>query len=246
MESCLRSVKRQSYSKIEIIIVDNHSTDKTREISKNYGARVVLYRGLRSKARNIGVSLSNGEFILSLDSDIKLKNNVIKNCATKMMNGFDAVIIPELSVGEGFWATCKALEKKCYVGDDLIEAARFFRKSSFDAIGGYDVDLEAGEDWDLNQRLKSNNYKINRIKSFLVHNEGRLSLRNTITKKRYYGNTIKFYQQKHPLLSKKQLGIIRLCFIKHWSVLAMDPTYAVGLFFMKICEFTAGWLATID
>ena len=63
-----------------------------------------------------------------------------------LFQSFLLVKVFGLSVGQ--------LEKLCYVGDDLIEAARFFRKSSFDAIGGYDVDLEAGEDWDLNQRLR--------------------------------------------------------------------------------------------
>ncbi len=177
---------------------------------------------------------------------MELTTNVITDCVVTLKNGFDAVIIPEFSIGEGFWAACKAVEKKCYFGDDLIEAARFFRKSSFDAIGGYDVNLEAGEDWDLNQRLRVNTYKINRIDSFLIHNEGQLSLRKTMAKKRYYGNTIKFYQQKYPSLSKKQLGILRLCFINNWRVLARDPLCGVGLFFMKLCEFTAGWLASID
>ncbi len=49
LENCLRSIRRQSYSEIEIIIVDNYSIDKTREISEKFGAKVVLSRGIGLK-----------------------------------------------------------------------------------------------------------------------------------------------------------------------------------------------------
>ena len=244
LNNCLRSVREQSYSNIEIIIVDKYSTDKTKEISEKFGAKVVLYKSNRSKARNIGVGLSNGEFILSLDSDMELTSNVIKECVSKVKSGFSAVIIPEFSAGEGFWAACRALEKICYVGDDLIEAARFFRKDLFKAVFGYDDQLVFGEDWALNQKIIKAGFKVGRINSFIKHNEGKLSLQQTMMKKNYYGKSLKDYYVKHPKEAKQQLLLIRPAFVRNWKKLVNDPFHFFGMIVLKVCEFTSGWIGS--
>jgi len=238
LERCLRSVRGQTYPNVEVIVVDNYSRDKTREIAKKYGARIILCRAGRSKARNIGANLARGEFIFSIDSDMELTPNVINECIRKVLvKGFDAVIIPEISVGEGFWAKCRSLEKMCYIGDDLIEAARFFKREVFEEVGGYDNKLVFGEDWDLSQRIRKAGYKIGRIKAFIKHNEGRLSLRRVILKKRYYGRTLKYYRLKHPNEAKWQLALIRPAFIRNWRKLITDPLHTIGMLILKTCEF---------
>ena len=245
IETCLNSIKAQTYKNVEIIIADNYSTDKTRRIAENFGVRVVLCRGGRSRARNVGVNLAQGEFVLSLDSDMELTSNVINECVSKIKTDFDAVIIPEFSVGEGFWAECRALEKLCYVGDDLIEAARFFRKDVFESICGYDDKLVFGEDWDLNQRITAK-YRIGRTNAFIKHHEGRLRLSINIKKKYQYGKTLHKYAKKNPKESKQQLSVIRPAFLKNWKKLCNDPSHAVGMLFMKACEFTAGFFGSLE
>jgi len=242
LERCLRSVRAQTYGNIEVIVVDNYSADRTKEIAEKYGARVVLCRAGRSKARNVGAGLAKGEFILSIDSDMELTPNIVSECVAKAKSGFHAVIIPELSVGEGFWAKCKALEKSCYIGDELIEASRFFKREVFEAVKGYDPELEFGEDWDLNHRIRKAGYKIGRINALIKHHEGRLSLWKTIRKKYMYGKTLEKYKRKHPDETKQQLTFIRSSFVNNWRKLARDPVYALGMLFMKTCEFGAGGL----
>ena len=66
-----------------------------------------------------------------------------------------------------------------------------------------------------------------------------------MAKKRYYGNTIKFYQQKYPSLSKKQLGILRLCFINNWRVLARDPLCGSWIVFYETLRVYS-WMACIN
>jgi glycosyltransferase involved in cell wall biosynthesis len=61
LERCLASVRGQTYPNIEVIVVDNYSKDKTREIAKSYGVRVVLCRAGRSMARNVGADLARGQ-----------------------------------------------------------------------------------------------------------------------------------------------------------------------------------------
>lgn len=237
LEECLRSVRGQTYPCIEVIVVDNYSTDRTREITEKYGVRVVLCRGIRSRARNVGAGLAKGEFIFSVDSDMELTPNVVGECVAKVESGFDAVIIPEVSVGEGFWAKCRALEKLCYIGDDLIEAARFFRKEVFKAVRGYDAALEAGEDWDIHLRVKDASYSIGRVNAFIRHLEGKLSLRDAVLKKYRYGKTLELYVRKHPEKARAQLKILRPAFLRNWKILMKNPMYSLGMLFMKTCEF---------
>jgi glycosyltransferase involved in cell wall biosynthesis len=63
---CLESVKFAD----EIVVVDSHSTDRTRDIAQHYGARLVLveWQGFGA-AKQAGVDASNGSWILSIDAD---------------------------------------------------------------------------------------------------------------------------------------------------------------------------------
>ena len=243
LEKCLKSIKEQSYSNIEVIVVDSHSKDGTREIAEKYGVQLVISGARIPRVRNIGASLAKGDFIFSVDSDMELTPNVVEECVAKIESGLDAVIIPESSIGEGFWAKCRALEKLCYREDDLIEAARFFKKDVFEGVNGYDIDLLFGEDWDLNQRIKQNGFNIGRVETLIRHNEGRLSIKEVMRKKHFYGKTLHRYLVKHRKEAQKQIAFIRPSFLKNWKKLARDPVHALGLAFMKTCELIAIYIS---
>lgn len=236
---CLKSIVVQTYNSIDVLIVDSYSTDKTRELAKQFSVNVIKRGVGRSAARNVGANNTKGDFILFLDSDMELTSGVVEECINKVKKGYDAIIIPEISVGEGFWAKCKALEKVCYVGDELIEASRFFTREVFETVAGYDSELEAGEDWDLNTRVRKAGYVIGRISSYIKHHEGQLSLWKTMMKKYYYGKTLEKYTRKHPIEAKQQLKLLRPAFLKRWKILVRDPKYMVGMLFMKTCELGA-------
>jgi glycosyltransferase involved in cell wall biosynthesis len=239
INSCLKSIKEQTYPDIEIIIVDNHSSDKTREIAQKYG-KVLLKGPERSTQRNFGAQFARGNYVFFIDSDMELTPKVVDDCVkAAVCNHANAVVVPEVSIGEGFWTKCKALERSCYIGDDTIEAARFFEKDVFFGVGRFDEEITGQEDWDLQVRIAKVGFRIARINSFIRHNEGRLSLQKTMMKKRNYGKTLKIYTKKHPKEAGTQMTLIRPAFIRNWKKLAKDPVHAIGMLVMKVCEFGA-------
>ena len=70
----LKELKQQTLKSFEIVVADARSTDRTREIAEQYGARVVD-GGLPSVGRNRGASASTGELIFFFDADVILNDN---------------------------------------------------------------------------------------------------------------------------------------------------------------------------
>lgn len=247
LEECLESIKNQTYKNIELIVVDNNSTDNTKEIARKYTDKVFNQGPERSAQRNYGVAQADGDFVAIIDSDMVLSGRVIESCIQKMEaeKGLVGIIIPEESFGEGFWAQCKTLERGFYVGVEWMEAARFFQKDAYVQAGGYDEDMVSGEDWDLSQRIERLG-KIGRINEFIFHNEGRISLLKTIKKKFYYAQKFAKYTEKNKKnqLMKNQTGILNRywLFFSHPIRLFRNPVIAIGMLFMKTCEFGFGGL----
>lgn len=82
LSRCLDSVVNQTYKKLEIIVVDDGSTDNSRKILEKYKKRdnriVLLYKdnGGQSSARNIGLKRAKGEYIGFVDSDDYIVDNM--------------------------------------------------------------------------------------------------------------------------------------------------------------------------
>lgn len=239
---CLESIRRQTYPNIETIIVDEFSKDQTAGIAKKY-ATIYSVKGERSVARNFGIEKAHGDYVLVIDSDMELSPSVVEECVSQAKD-YDAIIIPEVSVGEGFWTKCRILERRCYWGeswgDEVIEAARFFPKKLVQEIGGYDPAIVGAEDWDLHQRVRKAGYKIGRVKSQIIHHEGKISFIKSIKKKMYYGQAFNLFRERYPDVFKK--AVLRTAFLKRWRLLVKDPIHASGVFIMKLGEGLGLWV----
>lgn len=242
IENLLKSIKEQSYKIFEIIVVDNNSTDKTKEISKKYTKKVFNQGPERSSQRNYGVKKSQGEYVLILDADMELSKNVLKSCLSKIKSdlSLEALVIPEKSFGKGFWAKCKAFERQFYVGDENIEAARFFKRSIFTKFKGYDNKITGPEDWDLPLRMKKAGVKIGRIKEFILHNERQFSPIKSARKKFYYALHAKEYLKRHPEMVLTQGNLFfRPSFYKQANKLLADPKITAGFLTTRFLEMSA-------
>jgi glycosyltransferase involved in cell wall biosynthesis len=247
LEKCLDSIVEQTYRSIEVIIVDSYSRDDTVEIANKFPSTVFRTRQLRSAARNLGAKNAKGEYLIFIDADMQLTPNVIQQCVKKSLDEkIDAIMIHEIRVATGYWGKCRAIERCMYVGNPLIESARFFSKKAFESVGGFDEDLEAGEDWDLHARVEQSGFKIGSIESYVKHNEGYVTLRAICLKRYYYGKTLSKYIEKHPDKAMVQFMPIRLDFIRNWKVLLKDPLHGTGMVLMKSIEYTTTAIAMIS
>ncbi|MBI4435432.1 glycosyltransferase [Candidatus Uhrbacteria bacterium] len=73
LPALLDSIKRQTIQPSEVIVADAQSTDRTREIARSYGAKVIE-GGLISFGRNAGAKEAKTDFILFLDADVELRD----------------------------------------------------------------------------------------------------------------------------------------------------------------------------
>jgi glycosyltransferase involved in cell wall biosynthesis len=246
LAACLASIRNQSYEDVELVVVDNQSTDDTKTIAGRF-ADVTLDAGPeRSAQRNRGVESSTGEYLLIVDSDMILMPDVVAQCLeVARAEGATAVVVPERSVGTGFLARAKALERSCYLGDSSIEAARFFSRASFDRYGGYDETLTGTEDWDLPARMRGQE-RGGRIEEMIVHQEGELRLLPLLRKKYYYGKSAYRYARRHPELARGQFTPLRGAFVRHWRILAAQPVLSAAMVGMKSAELAAGALGMLS
>ena len=97
LEECLKSVQNQTYTNIEVLLVNDGSTDNSKQICERYcqeDSRFLLInqenQGL-SAARNKGVEISTGEYIVFVDSDDSIKTNYLEKLMQYMAEDVDIV-----------------------------------------------------------------------------------------------------------------------------------------------------------
>lgn len=248
LNACLLSIANQTYSEIELIVVDNNSNDESKRIAEKYTNKVFNYGPERSAQRNYGVSKSNGEYVLIIDSDMELSPEVVSACVRTIVSSskVKAIVIPEESFGEGFWSQCKKLERSFYVGVKWMEAARFFSFEIFQEMNGYDESNTGTEDYDLPQRIeaKYGSEIIGRVDELIFHNEQKINIIRSCKKKFYYAQNLQKYSSeianKGNYKRQSNLFARYVLFLSCPDKLLQKPVLGLGMLFMKTAEFAAG------
>ena len=168
IERAVNSALSQTYHDYEIIVIDDGSTDTTRDILKKYDHRIThIYQPNRgiSNARNHGIRLSKGKYIAFLDSDdtwipeklaiqVKLLEDDSKLgiVCSKMIIldnlGNECGIKPEDRTGNNF-------KELIEIGGDLPTSSVMTRRECFDKVGMFDESLAMMEDFEMWVRIAS-------------------------------------------------------------------------------------------
>lgn len=169
LPQALDSVLAQSYPNIEIIVVDDGSTDNSKDILRSYGKRFRLIEQRNqgvSAARNRGVKEGHGGLVAFLDADdvwlpLKLERQVgrflddpelgLIHCGVEDINENGIALRSHLDGLEGRVAKEMLLFRRPVIlggGSGLV-----IPRATFESLEGYDLRLSTSADWDLCCRI---------------------------------------------------------------------------------------------
>jgi glycosyltransferase involved in cell wall biosynthesis len=165
IEQTLKSIRNQDFEgKVEIIISDGNSTDRTREIAKRYCDKVVIENNRTIAAgRQKGAKVATGEILIFTDADVR----VDKKWTSKMVKAFEdervsaayGWILPaEGNIIEktilGWGALFTHLFVRLFGADYVAGSNMAVRKRDFDKFGGFDITIKTAEDTFLMQKAR--------------------------------------------------------------------------------------------
>ena len=161
----LESIKLQNYKDLEIIIADAGSTDKTKEIAKSYGCKIVG-GGTPAKGRNQGAKKSKGHILVFIDADLILPQNFLEN-AIKEFNKKNLDVAGTLQTpislskkfkdfGYNFLYEFanKWIRFMQYTTKPCMQICMFVKKEIHNKLNGFDDTIIFGEDSEYAIRAK--------------------------------------------------------------------------------------------
>jgi glycosyltransferase involved in cell wall biosynthesis len=229
LEACLKSIREQTYQNVELIVVDNFSTDATQEIAKKYADKVFEQGPERSAQVNYGVEQAIGEFVYKVDSDFVLDPQVVSQCMEEVVKGFDAIVVhnsPDVRVS---WiAKIRKFEVDMYKYDITHSSARFVKREVYQKIGGFNSKITAGEDYDFQNKLNRSGYKTGFVEAEALHLGEPTNIWKHMKKYYDYGKDFVNYYSANKKESGEQLTPFRNVYAKNWKSFVRHPLKTVS------------------
>jgi len=178
IEDAVESVQMQSFTDLEIVIVNDGSTDTyTNKLLNTYDQKniqviVTENRGLAA-ARNTGISAASGLYILPLDGDDKIGQGYIEKAVAVLNRSQDVGIVycraTLFGVVETDWDLPEYSLQRMLI-DNIIFCSAFFRRNDWLEVGGYDEGMIYGwEDYSLWLSLIERGKKVYQIPERLFY-----------------------------------------------------------------------------
>jgi glycosyltransferase involved in cell wall biosynthesis len=164
----IESGLKQTYPSLEIIVIDDGSTDKSLDIIQSYRSRITFDSGPNrggNHARNRGLELSRGDFIQFLDADdYLLPAKIGRQLEALQRTGADVIYEDWQRLDmKNDGTTVLHPPEISGPQDDVLEAllrswapppcALLFKRSTLERVGGWNEELPCAQDWELNVRI---------------------------------------------------------------------------------------------
>tara|TARA_R110002096_G_scaffold256795_1_gene450107 strand:+ start:13048 stop:13893 length:846 start_codon:yes stop_codon:yes gene_type:complete len=183
LEEALGSVLNQTYLNWECIIVNDGSPDNSESVAKKWCEKDNRFRylyqenGGLSSARNAGIKISKGEYILPLDADDIIAESFLTRLVSELIEDKSLAIV---SCYSRFFIenTTNIVNELKPKGDtyhyllyvNQLVATSLYRKKYWIEVGGYDEQMKAGfEDWEFWLAITKRGWKYKVIEEFLFY-----------------------------------------------------------------------------
>jgi glycosyltransferase involved in cell wall biosynthesis len=241
---CLDSVCNQDYprERYEVILLDNGSSDSTREIAEKYPCEIYTYPKDRIGAlRNRGIVHAKGDIVGFIDADCVAKPCWLISAVTELKETNTAAVggkaLRKSSAGwvERAWALDKELVRSPV--STLATGSFIAKKKVLEKVSGFNEKVMAGEDTELTQRLSDLNYTLILLPNCAVVH---LGYPQTIKEfiKRQYWQTSDYWNTKKSGIDKTFL--LTLIFVIFFGATLLtinridDSCFVVLLFFIHL------------
>lgn len=160
----IESAQKQTYPNIEILFIDDGSTDDSIAVASRYDIQVYAQENQGvCAARNNAAVHAKGEYILFLDSDDRLYPESIEklvNLLEKSGPGYAYAYGQLQYFGQRDWIfESRAFDPVALAKENYIQTSALIRKQVFDAVGGFDRGFKLREDWELFIRIWHAGYR---------------------------------------------------------------------------------------
>lgn len=231
LEDAVHSVVQQTCNNWEIIIVNDGSFDDTnivaQKLIKTYSQYSITLleqnnSGVAS-ARNTGISVASGEYIIPLDADDKFGANYFDKAINILQNNSDIGIVYCLAEffgsKTGLWPL-REFELPDFLVENTIFCSAFFRKLDWFKVGGYSIEMKHGwEDYDFWLSLIELGTKVFRIPEVLFfYRQYPGSTTDSMSYKDYLFSYEKLYQGHKNLYDQNILVLFKRIIDHHYTI----------------------------
>ena len=242
LSECLQSITHQTYKNLEIIIVDDGSTDNTRAIVFAINDERIKYyykdNGGHSSARNYGIEKSSGSIIGFLDSDDYWQPTKIER-QLSIIDKYDAVYTDYSTINcHGDTIPTREIVKPLHNDFDIKKELLFrnvilgsgsgvlLKKAISDKIGLFNTELKIGEDWEYWARIAWTGFHFGFIdEKLVVIRQNEISIQHTTSKLKWKTSVDIILKSflTYPNITKEHSALI-------YKRLAVNSYYFDGIF----------------
>jgi len=203
LENCIKSLRKQTYKNIEIVIVDDGSKDKTKDLGKLLESKysnVSFFskkNGGKASALNYGIYRANGEIVISMDADSMFLIDTIRQLVLSFCNpnvvavGGNVKVVNRQKLINKFQAveyiTGLGIQRRAFASLNCMQvisgAVGAFRRKELIEVGGYSTDTIV-EDMDITISLARLGHKIDYNANAIAYTEAPETI-NDFIKQRY-------------------------------------------------------------